>query len=85
MTLSARFWYVCFVLSVHSRNLQSSVRHNKEKGTEMDRKGREGKVREDNFFVVVATILFTRVLVPSESVVVGGRGGEGQGGKSRIS
>ncbi len=58
------------VLSVHSRHLQSSLRHNREEGTELDRKGREGKGREGmrrEFFVVVvvATILFTRVLVPS--------------------
>jgi hypothetical protein len=62
-------------LSVHSRHLQSSLRHNREEGTELDRKGREGKGREGKgregmrreFFVVVvvATILFTRVLVPS--------------------
>jgi hypothetical protein len=55
---------------------KAQLRHNKEKGTELDRKGREGKGREGKgregmrreFFVVVvvvATILFTRVLVPS--------------------
>jgi len=71
MTLSSFFGIS--VLSVHSRHLQSSVRHNKEKGTGTGPKGkgREGKGREGmrrDFFVVVvvvATILFTRVLVPS--------------------
>lgn len=73
------------VLSVHSRNLQSSVRHNKEKGTEMDRKGREEKVREENFFCCCCDNFVYKSFGSFESVVVGGRGGEGQAGKSRIS
>jgi hypothetical protein len=46
------------VLSVHSRHLQSSLRHNREEGTELDRKGREGKGREgkvweENFLLLL--------------------------------
>lgn len=75
------------VLSVHSRNLQSSVRHNKEKGTEIwterEGKGREGKRRE--FFCCCCDNFVYKSFGSFESVVVGGRGGEEQGGKSRIS
>jgi hypothetical protein len=66
MTLSSFFGIS--VLSVHSRHLQSSVKaqQRERNGTGPKGKGREGMRRE--FFVVVvvvATILFTRVLVPS--------------------
>ncbi len=71
------------VLSVHSRNLQSSVRHNKEKGTEIwterEGKGREGKRRE--FFCCCCDNFVYKIFGSFESVVVGGRGGEEQGGE----
>jgi hypothetical protein len=67
------FWYICFVCSLTSPAKLSKTQQRERNGnwTEREGKGREGKGREGmrrDFFVVVvvvATILFTRVLVPS--------------------
>jgi hypothetical protein len=83
MTLSSFFLVYLFCLFTHV-TCKAQLRHNKEKGTELDRKGREGKGRYEKriFFCCCCCDNFVYKSFGSfESVVVGGRGGEGQGGE----